>query len=188
MNETDFTHPIAGGTMTDFFQRVTSDQDPLKKLASFIPGFKGYVERENRRAADKLMRDTIAHHFEELYKRLSALQADLISQGGIEYIDDIEKAALQIRTFTDKVRNATYGYAGLFDSVKINEDELAKIYAYDSAFFETADAIKNAIDTLEANMENTEGLPAVIRNLVTLSRQAVDAFDRRYEVFSGTPK
>ena len=174
--------------MTDFFQRVTSDQDPFKKLASFIPGFKGYVERENRRAADKLMRDTIAHHFEELYKRLSALQADLISQGGIEYIDDVEKAALQIRTFTDKVRNATYGYAGLFDSVKINEDELEKIYAYDSAFFETADAIKNAIDTLEATMGNTEGLPAVIRNLVTLSRQAVDAFDRRYEVFSGTPK
>jgi hypothetical protein len=179
---------FAGGTMSNFFERVTGDQDPIKKLASYIPGFKGYVERENRRAADKLMRDTIARRFEELYKRLSALQADLISQGGIEFIDDLEKAALLMRTFTDKVRNATYGYSGLFDSVKINEDELAKIYAYDAAFFDTADAIKNAIDTLEATLGNVEGLPAVIRNLVTLTRQAVDAFDRRYEVFSGTPK
>jgi hypothetical protein len=174
--------------MTDFFQRVTSDQDPFKKLASFIPGFSGYVERENRRAADKLMRDTIARRFEEQYKRLSALQADLISQGGIEFIDEMEKAALQMRTFTDKVRNASYGYAGLFDSVKINEDELAKIYTYDAGFFEVADHIKGAIDTVEASLGNTEGLPAAIRNLVTLSRQAVDAFDRRYEVFSGTPK
>src|SRR5437868_1780211 len=100
MNETDF-YPIdfQEATMSDFFQRVTGDQDPLKKLASFIPGFSGYVERENRRAADKLMRDTIARRFEELYKRLSALHADLISQGGIEFIDDMEKAALQIRTF-----------------------------------------------------------------------------------------
>ncbi len=174
--------------MTDFFQRVTGDQDPFKKLASFIPGFSGYVERENRRAADKLMRDTIARRFEEQYKRLSALQADLISQGGIEFIDEMEKAALQMRTFTDKVRNASYGYAGLFDSVKINEDELAKIYTYDAGFFEVADQIKGAIDTVEASLGNTEGLPAAIRNLVTLSRQAVDAFDRRYEVFSGTPK
>lgn len=174
--------------MTDFFQRVTSDQDPFKKLASFIPGFSGYVERENRRAADKLMRDTIARRFEEQYKRLSALQADLISQGGIEYIDDLEKAALQMRTFTDKVRNASYGYAGIFDSVKINQDELAKIYNYDAAFFDLADQIKAAIDTVEASLGNTEGLPATIRNLVTLARQAVDGFDRRYEVFSGTPK
>jgi hypothetical protein len=174
--------------MTEFFERVTGDQDPLRKLASHIPGFSGYFERENRRSADKLMRDTIARRFEELYKRLSALQADLISQGSIEFVDDVEKAALQLRTFTDKVRNATYGYAGLFDSVKINEDELGKIYAYDLAFFDTADAVKNAIDTLETNIGNNEALPAVIRNLVTLSRQAVDAFDRRYEVFSGTAK
>lgn len=174
--------------MSEFFERVTGDQDPLRKLASHIPGFSGYLERENRRAADKLMRDTIARRFEELYKRLSALQADIISQGGIEFIDDLEKAALQLRTFTDKVRNATYGYAGLFDAVKINEDELSRIYDYDSAFFDTADAIKNALDTLESNIGNNEALPALIRNLVTLSRQAVDTFDRRYEVFNGTAK
>jgi hypothetical protein len=174
--------------MSEFFERVTGDQDPLRKLASHIPGFSGYLERENRRAADKLMRDTIARRFEELYKRLSALQADIISQGGIEFIDDLEKAALQLRTFTDKVRNATYGYAGLFDAVKINEDELSQIYNYDSAFFDTADAIKNALDTLESNIGNNEALPALIRNLVTLSRQAVDTFDRRYEVFNGTAK
>jgi hypothetical protein len=172
--------------MSEFFERVTGEQDPLKKLASHIPGFSGYIERENRRAADKLMRDTIATRFEGLYKRVSALQADLISQGGIEFIGDMEKAALLLRTFTDKVRNATYGYAGLFDSIKINEDELAKIYTYDAAFFDTADAIKNALDTVEATLGNSEGLPAVIRNLVTLSRQAVDAFDRRYEVFNGS--
>jgi hypothetical protein len=174
--------------MSDFFGRVTGDQDPIKKLVSYIPGFKGYVERENRRAADKLMRDTIARRFEELYKRLSAMQADLISQGGIEFVDDMEKAALQMRTFTDKVRNATYGYAGLLDAVKINEDELEKIYTYDAGFFDLADQIKNALDTVEASLGNAEGLPAAIRNLVTLSRQSVDAFDKRYEIFNGTPK
>ena len=172
--------------MSDFFGRVTGDQDPFKKLASYIPGFSGYIERQNRRAADKLLRDTVARRFEELYKRLSALQADLISQGGLEFVDDIEKAALQIRMFTDKIRNATYGYSGLFDAVKINEAELAKIYAFDAAFFDIADQIKNGIDTVEASIGAPEGLPAAIRNLVTLARQAVTTYEQRYEIFNGS--
>ena len=172
--------------MSDFFGRVTGDQDPIKKLASYIPGFSGYIERENRRAADKLMRDTVARRFEELYKRLSALQADLISQGGIEYINDLEKAALQIRTFTDKTRNATYGYSGFFDAVKINEAELAKIYTFDAAFFDLAEQIKNAMDTVEATLGAAEGLPAAIRNLVTLARQTATTYEQRYEIFNGS--
>jgi hypothetical protein len=172
--------------MSDFFGRVTEDQDPLKKLASHIPGFSGYIERTNRRSADKLVRDTVARRFEEQYKRLSALQADIISQGNIEYVDDLEKAALLIRTFTDKIRNATYGYSGLFDAVKINEAELSKIYTFDSAFFDLADQIKNAIDTVEASMGTPEGLPATIRNLVTLARQAGTTYEQRYELFNGS--
>lgn len=172
--------------MSDFFGRVTGDQDPIKKLASYIPGFSGYIERENRRAADKLLRDTVARRFEELYKRLSALQADLISQGGIEYIDEMEKAALQIRMFTDKLRNATYGYSGLFDAVKINEAELAKIYAFDAAFFDLGEQIKSAMDTVEASLGNTDGLPAAIRNLTTLARQTVTTYEQRYEIFNGS--
>jgi hypothetical protein len=172
--------------MSDFFGRVTGDQDPLKKLASYIPGFSGYIERENRRAADKLLRDTVARRFEELYKRLSALQADVVSQGNIEFLDDLEKAALQIRTFTDKIRNATYGYSGLFDAVKINQDELSKIYTFDAGFFEMADQIKNALDTVEASMGTPEGLPAAIRNLVTLARQVVNTYEQRYEIFNGS--
>lgn len=172
--------------MSDFFGRVTSDQDPFKKLASYIPGFSGYVERQNRRAADKLLRDTVARRFEELYKRLSALQTELISQGGIQFMDEMEKAALLMRTFTDKIRNATYGYSGLFDAVKINEQELAQIYAYDNAFFDLAEQVKGALDTVEQSLGNPDGLPAAIRNLTGLTRQAVEAFDRRYEVFMGT--
>jgi hypothetical protein len=172
--------------MSDFFGRVIGDQDPIKKLASYIPGFKGYIERENRRSADKLLRDTVARRFEEQYKRISSLQVDIIAQGNIEFIDDLEKAAIQIRTFTDKIRNATYGYSGLFDAVKINEDELAKIYAYDAAFFEIADQIKNALDNVESAIGGVEGLPATIRNLVTLARQSVTTYEQRYEIFNSS--
>ncbi|MFO7584554.1 MAG: hypothetical protein R6W69_07475 [Anaerolineales bacterium] len=172
--------------MSDFFGRVTGDHDPIRKLLSHIPGFSGYIERSDRRSADKLVRDTVAHRFEELYKRTSRLQTDIISEGGIEYVDELEKAALQIRIFADKIRNATYGYSGFFDAVKINEEELAKLYAFDNAFFDVAEQIDGALSTVEANIGNDEGIRPAIRNVVTLTREATATFERRYEVFNGT--
>lgn len=172
--------------MGNLFDKVTGDQDIVKKLGSYIPGFKGYIERQNRRAADKLLRETVADRFEELWKRTSALQTDLISQGGIAFIDDMEKAAIQLRTFVDKVRTATYGYSGFFDAVKINEDELAQLYDFDNAFFDMAEQIGRALDNLENTLKDEAELPAAIRNLVTLARQATETFNRRYEVLTGS--
>ena len=102
------------------------------------------------------------------------------------FMDDMEKAAIQLRTFADKIRNATYGYSGFFDAVKINEEELAKLYAFDSAFFQLGDNINQALDTVENNLGNPDGLPAAIRNLVTMAREATQTYDRRYEVITGS--
>ena len=167
--------------MSDLFDKVTGDQDIFKKIASKIPGFGGYIERQNRRAADKLLRETIADRFEELWQRVSSLQTDFISQGEILYVDDLEKAAIKLRTFIDKIRRASYGYSGFFDATKVNEEELARVYEYDSALLELVDEVSRAIDNVEASM-GTDGLPAAIRNLVTKGQDCITAFNRRDEV------
>jgi hypothetical protein len=167
--------------MSDLFDQVTGDQDIFKKLASKIPGFDGYIERQNRRAADKLLRETIADHFEALYKRISTLQTDFVSQGELQYVDDLEKAALKTRTFIDKIRRATYGYSGFFDAVKINEDELARVYEYDAALLDLEDQVSNAIDNVAASV-GSDGLPAAIRHLTTKTQDCLDAFNQRDEI------
>ena len=170
--------------MSDLFEQVTNAQDAFKKLASKIPGFNGYVERQNRRAADKLLRETVAARYEELYTRASTLQADLVANGMLTFVDDMEKAVIKIRTFIDKIGMASYGASGLFDAVKINEPELAKLYAFDNAFFDLADQTRAALDNVEASLADEEALPAAIRNLTTLARQAVETFEKRGEVFT----
>lgn len=173
--------------MSDFFGRVTGDQDIFKKLASYIPGFGGYVERQNRRAADKMLRETVANHFEQILKRASSLQNDLVSQGKIETLDDMERAVIKLRTFTDKISTASYGHSGLFDAVKINEKELEQIYNFDLAFFSLEDQINSALGNIEASLGDDAALPAAIRNLISLATQCLDTFERRYEIFTGTP-
>ena len=172
--------------MDDFFQKVTSMQDPFKKLASHIPGFGGYVERQNRRDADKLLRDTVARRFEEQWKRISQLQSDLVSNGMIAYVDDMEKAALKLRTFIDKLSTAPRGYSGLFDAVKINEEELKAIYQFDAAFFDLAEQVGRAVDNVEQTISDESGLPAAIRNLTSLARLAVETYEKRSEAVTGS--
>ncbi|HSQ38818.1 MAG TPA: hypothetical protein VLM78_01555, partial [Anaerolineales bacterium] len=158
--------------MDDFFQKVTSMQDPFKKLVSNIPGFGGYVKRQTRRDADKLLRDTVATRFEEQRKRTSQMQEDMVSNGMIAYVDDMEKAAIQLQTFIDRISKAPRGYAGLFDAVKINEEQLEAIYQFDAAFFDLAEQVARANDNVEASMGDEAALPAAIRNLVSLARLA----------------
>jgi hypothetical protein len=167
------------------FDKVTSSQDIFKKILGKIPGFGGYIERENRRSADKLLRDTVASRFEEVWKRISALQKDLVNQGAIEFLDDMESSAIKYRQFIDRVRNASYGYSGLFDAVKINETELAQVYQYDLAMLTLADEANQAVDTVEASI-GSEGLPAAIRNLNSHATAVIKAFNKRAEVVLGS--
>jgi hypothetical protein len=166
--------------MSDLLGRVVGEQDIFKKIMEKIPGFKGYVDRSNRRTADKLLRDTIANRFATFGSRISSLQQDLIKQGGIALVGDLESAAIKLRTFTDRIRTATYGYAGFFDAVKVNSEELAVIYQYDLALMQSGDEVERAIENVEASL-GTDGLAAAIRNLTQLSQKTIEAFDKRSE-------
>jgi len=170
--------------MIDILQRVSDERDIFKKLLAKIPGFKGYIERGDRRMSDKLLREQVASEFESLYQRISSLQRDLINQGGIEYIDDLEASVLKLRQFIDRVKTASYGYAGIFDAIKIKEEELDQVYQYDYALLALSDEVRSAVDNVETSI-GTEGLDAAIRHLTSVSQECVDAFNKRSEVMKG---
>jgi hypothetical protein len=167
--------------MSDLFERVTGDQDIFTRLLGKLPGFNGYIERQNRRQSDKILREAVADRYQEQWQRISGLQRDLIRQGQLQFAGDLEAAALKLRQFIDRVRTASYGYAGFFDAIKINEQELAQVYEYDLQLLTMNEDIGAAIDNVESSI-GTDGLPAAIRHLTNRSQQAVDAFNRRTEV------
>ena len=167
--------------MGDIFDHVVSQQDIFKKILSKIPGFKGYFERSDRRAADKLLRELIADRFQEQWNRLSAIQREIIKAGNIDVVDDVEAASIKLRTFVDRIRTAAYGYAGFFDAVKINEAELTQIYQYDLTLLNLVDGIASAVDNLEASLES-DGFPAAVRNVVQKAQESIDAFNKRSEL------
>ena len=173
--------------MDDILDKVVSQQDAFKKLVSKIPGFKGYVERGDRRMADKLLRESVSKAFEAQYQRLSSVERDLISNGELAYVDDVEGAAIKIRQFIDRVRTAAYGYAGIFDAIKINEAELTNVYQYDNYLLSLDESVSHAIDNVEASV-GSDGLPASIKHLTKIAQAALEAFNKRTKIMQGIEK
>ncbi|NLN70241.1 MAG: hypothetical protein GX142_05595 [Chloroflexi bacterium] len=170
--------------MSDILDQVTGQQDFLTKILAKIPGFKGYIERNDRRMSDKLLREKIANEFDALNQRVSSLQRELVDQGILSAVGSLENASIKLRQFSDRVRTASYGYSGVFDAIKINEEQLGQVYQYDYELLELADGVRSAIDNVETSI-GEEGLDAAIRHLTTVSQQCVDAFNKRTEVMQG---
>ena len=170
----------------DIFEKVKGSRNLLEKLGSIIPVWKGYQERQERRNADQLMRQTLAEKMTAQRKRLDVAQQELINSGKIDLVDDVGRAVTQLQTFIDRVRLASYGYAGLFDAVKIKEEELEQMYNFDLALFEYVDRLNTANDRLREAIDTGDGLMEVIRIVQDICREANSTFDEREHVILGT--
>ena len=163
---------------------VTEGMSGFEKLVAKIPGYKGYKEKEMRREADKLLRDHIYGVLTEQRRRIEDVQSDLgVEQ--IEYVEQIGKARRRLQTLADTVHTATYGYAGLFDAVKVREEKLDALYAFDDDLLVQSDAIAESIDSLQAAIDNGESPKGAIRDLTDTITQLQNLYNRRKDVIIG---
>lgn len=165
----------------DPLKSVKSGDDPLSRLRTALAGFVGYADRDQRREADKILRESLASEYEARWGRISELQRKLIADKHLELVDDMEAAAVKLRAFIDRIRHASYGYAGFFDHIHIDSQELGQVYDYDLALLKKAEELTGAIDNVEASL-GTDGQAASIRHLTTVCQEAVDAFDHRNDI------
>jgi len=134
--------------MPDYQQRVLDSQGKLRQLQAKIPGFKGYMAKEARREADKMLRTAIGRKLDQQKTRLQQLSAKLATAGDLETPPAVEKVRMRLQTVTDKIKTATYGYAGFFDAATVNEKELDGLYDFDNSLMDEVEAITGAVSNL----------------------------------------
>ena len=172
--------------MTDLYEQIKGDRGRIESFVGKFPGYKGYKEKEMRREADKMLREALARRLEEQWRRLPDIQKQLLSGGQIQWLDDVEGATMKLQTFIDRLKTASYGYAGFFDAVRVKEDELDQLYNFDMALDEHVDAIRDATDALASAAMSKEGIGEAISQLNSAALAANEAFSRRKDVLMGT--
>ncbi|MCD6360907.1 MAG: hypothetical protein J7M38_08570 [Armatimonadetes bacterium] len=145
----------------DFHDRIEADENALQKLAKQIPGFEGYFEQQNRRAADKLLREHLCAQLDGIVEELEKVAGEWSRAGQLDDLDDLERVAGRLRRAGDKLRYADYGYTGFFDAVKIDEDDLQRFYEYDLSLRDFIGDVSAQVKALADADDHQKGLQAL---------------------------
>ena len=152
----------------DFLDKAKGGMGKLEELMYKLPGLKGYKEKELRREADKTVRDLLARELGDQRQRLANIQMELINSGGLRWVDDVDRAVTKLQLLTDRIKTASYGYAPLFDDVRVKEAQLDALVQFDQQMTEQTVELKDAVDTLAGAVMRKEDIGEAIPPLNNL--------------------
>ncbi|MCA1666757.1 MAG: DUF4178 domain-containing protein [Thermomicrobia bacterium] len=153
-----------------------------------IPGYRGYHEKEARRDADGTLRRMLAQDYAEQHTRLTRVQQTLLAARRLDQLAPVDQAAGRLNHFIDRLRTATYGYAGLRDSVQVDERALDQLYQFDFALADGVDEVGAKVEAIEQAAEGDGDLHAPLAALDSTVRDLQERFNARADVFqTGQP-
>lgn len=157
--------------MGDIKQTVTG-------LANAIPGYAGYKSKEQRRDADRILRERLTNQYNAQRDHLTRIQQDAARDGQLAVVSDLEGANQQLSRFISRLRVAPTGYAGWFDAATIEEADLDLIYQFDASLAGGVDELSGALDKMQSAVrakENTNDAYYALRDQVDSLNQRLDA-------------
>jgi hypothetical protein len=159
---------------------MSSDQRSwIERLSDKIPGYSGYVDRERLRDIDKLHREHLADRLRSLKTPLTEVMRDLTSGGRLFEVGPVDSAIKKLDHLENRVRFASYGYAGFFDVVKIEQQQLDSLYRFDLTLVEVVDKIEALVRDLKTKAGTAETLKAATAEITTALDEAGRSFDER---------
>jgi hypothetical protein len=86
---------------------------------------------------------------------------------------------MKLQLLIDRIKTASYGYAGLFDAVKVKEDQLDALYQFDSQMLDFVDEVATDVDRVSSAISVKEGVGEAIAGLVGTVEDANRVFGHR---------
>lgn len=163
-------------------QQVKSNESFLEKMKRFIPGYNGYVNRDNSRELDTRLRTTLAENLDNNKTALKNTVINLSKFGKLFQSDGIDKLQNKLQETIGKLRSAARGYSGAFDVVKIKDDKLNQIYSFDSGLIDAVNNINSACSELEQNSAANSDIVASEQKLSGLLDNFISQFDQRENI------
>jgi len=168
-------------------EKVEPNEKPLERLMLIIPGYRGYKLREQRREADKIVRDYIYNALEHSRDDLMDCFQSLSDAKASELIEPMNRLIARLDTIAEKINRASYGYSGFFDSIKVEEPELDNMLTYDTQLMDSVRKINDATtsfktDLAQGKLDNAR----TTQQTLDASINALElAFDQRKAVMEG---
>ncbi len=179
----------AGGAPppVDIRQTVDSDRGALKRLQLMVPGFRGYRQMEDIRAADSLLRIQVANQVDRVLGSLQDTRATMSRLNQYAGLTDLATILSDLQVLAGRIRHAEQGYSGISANVRMQQSRLDQLYEYDYGFVQAADQIAAAAPAIQdaATRGDLETLRTSITALRTQVQVLQNAFSQRVRAVEG---
>jgi hypothetical protein len=176
-----------GAPPVDLRQKIESDRGILKRLQLLVPGFRGYRQGEDIREADAFLRLQVADKVKNARTTVENSRTALTNSNQFQALYDLAPLISDLWRFEGEVRHAEQGYTGISPAVRINPQQLDRLYEYDYGFVSAADTMAQTIAPLPSlaggsDAAKSSALLATARGQLN---QLEQAFKARIQVIEG---
>ncbi len=171
----------------DVYAQAKSQMRLSERIAAALPGFRGYKEKELRRESDKLIRNHLYLKLSKDKDNVRSISQKITDKRYLDILTDVDRLVAKMDRITEKINHASYGYSGFFDIVKIKEDNLDRMIAYDNQLLDSVNTLTDSIDALKTQLLGGDytNLKDKIQGVADKFELLEDVFDKRQEVILG---
>ena len=152
----------------------------IEKLSMLIPGYRGYKQKELIREDDRLVREKAALRIDEARRLLEELMPSY--SGDYEVLEKMDSLRKDLAALAQKIRHASLGYRGLFDRVKVREEELRKLLEYDYRLVTLAEEISKSMKNIASLLRERSRLVAELTEVKSKVLELNLVVNKRSEV------
>ncbi|MCA9174048.1 MAG: hypothetical protein KDB14_06125 [Planctomycetales bacterium] len=154
----------------------------MESILRWIPGFRGYLEKEYRREADYLLRTTMADQLQAAKPSLDEYARGLLNSGHLDALPEIDRIRVNLDKLIGLIRAQVRGYSGFFDYVRVDAGLLDRVYEHDLRMVEQCEALASSIRQLEVKGDTPA---SVVSDLLRRISEFEQAFKVRGEMLQG---
>jgi hypothetical protein len=171
----------------DYLEKVRKERGILEKIMSYIPGYRGYKEKELRRESDRLVRMEVVNRLKAAKTAFRRKFANplLVQKLSSEDAFRFETLTFRIDRVTQRIDRAVAGYAGMFDAIKVKEDKLDTVINYDLSLIEKAEAIKANVEKANDLEPGKDEWRTAMDDLISKVEELDGLVDKRSEILRG---
>lgn len=174
--------------MADIRERIEDDRGLLKKIQTYIPGFRGYRRREDIRDADRMLRAQLSQKIALQRRGLEECRGILIRGPGSKELDMIGGLINQFKKVEGQVAHAPVGYSGIAADISVKEEELDRLYEYDASMLDHLASMAASIESLKNSLMAADE-STIFKDMMNIKARSTDFEDKfgaRLRVIEGT--
>jgi len=162
--------------------KIKSDMTLWERIKMYIPGYRGYKERNYRRDEDRAVRNELSRSIQGTKQDLSEIMRGLI---GTPLLLDVERVRTKVDHLDIDVKKAVNGYSGFHEALKVEASDLDRIVHWDAKIFDSITEMRRCTEELLDAVDNGNATKAMIRAYERGVDDLLEAYQQREAVMKG---